>query len=356
VAEGGERTEAATQRRLDTAREAGQVPLSREALGVAVLGSAGLVLVTLAPPALGGAVRSLGALVAQADRLTPGQAAHIAVGAAIGVAAPFALAALAAGSAAVLLQTGFLINLGALRPDLSRLDPRRGLRRIAGPETLLETGKSLLKMTIVGFAGWRAVIAILPALPGATEWDPGNLVRGAEAQVMHLLIAMLASQAALAALDILRARFQHARGLRMSRQEIREEHRDSDGDPQIKAKRRMIQRQRSRRRMLAAVPRATVVITNPTHYAVALAYDRAAGGGAPRVIAKGIDEVAARIREVAAAHRIPLVANPPLARALHQVDLDGEIPAEHYKAVAEIIAYVWRLRGRAAPRARKAAA
>ncbi len=135
--------------------------------------------------------------------------------------------------------------------------------------------------------------------------------------------------------------------MRMSRQELADEHKQTEGDPAHKAKLRALRRARARRRMMAAVPTATVVITNPTHYAVALAYERG-GQGAPRVVAKGMDEVAARIRALAAEHRVPLVANPPLARALHRVDVDSEVPAEHFKAVAEIIAYVWRLRGQAA--------
>ena len=123
----------------------------------------------------------------------------------------------------------------------------------------------------------------------------------------------------------------------------------SEGDPSHKAKLRAIRRARAKRRMMAAVPTATVIITNPTHYAIALAYDRG-GNGAPKVVAKGMDEVAARIRALAAEHRVPMVANPPLAWALHKVELDSEVPAEHFKAVAEIIAYVWRLRGQAAGR------
>jgi flagellar biosynthesis protein FlhB len=150
---------------------------------------------------------------------------------------------------------------------------------------------------------------------------------------------------------VLYVRFRHLRGLRMSRQEVREEHKELEGDPQIKARIKQIRFHRARKRMLAAVPRATVVVTNPTHYAVALAYDRARGG-APRVVAKGVDSMAARIRELAQDNRVPLVANPPLARALYRVELDTEIPAEHYKAVAEIIAYVWRLRGIAVGAAR----
>jgi len=141
-------------------------------------------------------------------------------------------------------------------------------------------------------------------------------------------------------------RFRHTRDLRMSREDIRQEMRESEGDPLVKGRLRQLRMQRARRRMMAQVPKAAVVVTNPTHYAVALAYDRAAGG-APRVVAKGVDIVAARIREIAEENRIPLVANPPLAWALHRVELDTEIPAEHFQAVAEIIAYVWRLRGRA---------
>ena len=131
----------------------------------------------------------------------------------------------------------------------------------------------------------------------------------------------------------------------MSRQDILEEQKETEGDPRVKARLRQIRTLRARKRMLAAVPKATVVITNPTHYAVALAYDRAKNA-APRVVAKGVDTLAVRIREAAEANRVPVVANPPLARALYRVEVDADIPAEHYQAVAEIIAYVWRLGGR----------
>ena len=149
-------------------------------------------------------------------------------------------------------------------------------------------------------------------------------------------------QAAIAALDLFWVRLRYAQQLRMSKEDVREEQRETEGDPKIKARIKQIRQQRARKRMLAAVPKATVVVTNPTHYAVALAYDRARNA-APRVVAKGVDSLAARIREVAQANRVPLVANPPLAQALYRVEVDTEIPAEHYQAVAEIIAYVWRL-------------
>jgi flagellar biosynthetic protein FlhB len=152
-----------------------------------------------------------------------------------------------------------------------------------------------------------------------------------------LMIAL----ACFAALDVLLVRLEHSRSMRMTREQVREEMRETDGDPHVKAKLRRIREVRSRRRMMAKVKSATVVITNPTHYAVALTYEN---NGAPRVVAKGADFVAARIREEAATHKVPIVANPPLARALYQVELDMEIPGEHYRAVAEVIAFVWKLK------------
>jgi flagellar biosynthetic protein FlhB len=147
----------------------------------------------------------------------------------------------------------------------------------------------------------------------------------------------------IAAADIALVRWRFLRNLRMSRQDLREEARDSEGDPHIKAKLRRLRESRARQRMLAAVPKAAVVITNPTHFAVALAYERGQSS-APRLVAKGADDVAARIRAVAEANGVPIVSNPPLARALFRLEPDTELPAEYWQAVAEIIAFVWGLR------------
>src|SRR5690349_7941308 len=143
-------------------------------------------------------------------------------------------------------------------------------------------------------------------------------------ELLHVLLAVLAAQAAIAVLDVFWVRLRHARGLRMSREDIRQEHKETDGDPHVKGRLKQLRMRRGRKRMLAAVPKATVVLTNPTHYAVALAYDRARNA-APRVVAKGVDVMAARIREIAEENKVPLVANPPLARALYRVELDTEI-------------------------------
>src|SRR5690606_18357559 len=140
------------------------------------------------------------------------------------------------------------------------------------------------------------------------------------------------------------------KSLRMTRQEVKDEHKSSEGDPEVKARLRQLRRERSRRRMMAAVPEADVVVTNPTHFAVALRYDPQSMA-APRVVAKGVDAMARRIREIATEHDVPLVENPPLARALYaSVEVDAEVPEAHYRAVAEVISYIWRIRGKAMPR------
>jgi flagellar biosynthetic protein FlhB len=164
-------------------------------------------------------------------------------------------------------------------------------------------------------------------------------------EAAHLLVLLAGAQALIALADLFWVRMQYAKRHRMSRQEQRDEHKDTEGNPLVRQRLRQLARNRARKRMMASVRRAAVVVTNPTHYAVALAYERGSRA-APRIVAKGMDEIALRIREEALAHRIPVVANPPLARALCRLELDTEIPVEHFKAVAEIVAYIWRMRPR----------
>ncbi len=344
--EADDRTEAATPRRLQRAREEGQVPVSRELTSFAMLAAAALVLALAAPAAAHTLAVQLAAMLAQAHATDPLAALRAALRATLVAAAPFALAALLAGSAPVLLQTGFLFNPAALHFDLTRISPLAGLKRLFGPTTLVDTAKALVKATAAGTLLVMVVQGALPELRTAVFWTAPTLLDHTTRLLVQMLLAVLAVQGVVALFDVLRTHFKHASDLRMSREDIRQESRQTEGDPHVKARLRQMRQQRSRQRMMAAVPKATVVVTNPTHYAIALAYDRA-GGGAPRMVAKGTDAVAARIRVVAEENKVPLVANPPLARALFRVELDAEIPAEHFQAVAEIIAYVWRLRGRA---------
>ncbi|SDC78196.1 EscU/YscU/HrcU family type III secretion system export apparatus switch protein [Belnapia rosea] len=336
-----DRTEAPSQRRLEQAQREGQAPVSREAIGFATL-LAGTVAGVLALPPLGFEwLRLMRALIEM-----PGEGAVLAPAllwqSALTLLPVLALVALA-GTLASLAQTGLVARAEALAPQLSRVNPVGTLRRLLGPEGLLELLRTLMKLALVGVALWHAVD--LSVLQAALHQPAAGLLRAAGQGSVRLLLAALFAFGAIALLDLFWVRWRHLRRMRMSREELRQEHKDSEGDPYIKARLRRLREQRARRRMLAAVPKATVVVTNPTHYAIALNY--APGqASAPRLVAKGVDAMAARIRAMAAEHGVPVVENPPLARALWRVETDTEIPAEHWQAVAEIIAYVWRLQGR----------
>jgi flagellar biosynthetic protein FlhB len=342
-----DRTEAATPRRLQKAREEGQVPVSRELSSFAVLAGAALVLVMVAPASARRLTIALAGLLAHAHELDGLAGLRVAARAGLIAAAPFTLMAMVAAAGAVLVQTGFLIHVGTLRLDLTRLSPRAGLNRVFGGAMWLNTGTAVLKAIAAGLVLVMVLKDALPELRSAVFWSAPGLAIRFSGLLLSMLLAVVAVQGAIALFDVGRARLKHARDLRMSREDIRQEMRESEGDPLIRARLRAIRLRRARQRMMAAVPKAAVVVTNPTHYAVALAYERAIGG-APRVVAKGVDEIALRIRAIAEENRVPLVANPPLARALFRVDLDAEIPPEHFQVVAEIIAYVLRLRSRGA--------
>lgn len=339
-----DRTEAATPRRVQQAREEGQVPVSRELDTLVGMVAVTLVAMTVGPTLLREVTMRLRGFLAQAhSQALLGETGWIQVAAAIAFAAgPIVLLILAGGIAATLLQTGFLLHGGALQPKLSRLNPGAGLARLVGVENLVETIRSFAKLGLVGLFLWWAMPADLSAILGLPFHGMATLLDRTGDLVIRALLAAIAAQTLIAGADIAWVRYRHFQKLRMSRQDILDETKDTEGDPRIRARLRQLRQQRARRRMLTAVPNATVVITNPTHYAVALVYDRATHA-APRVVAKGVDSMAARIREVAEANRVPLVANPPLARALYRVELDAEIPAEYYQAVAEVVAYVWRL-------------
>lgn len=339
-----DRSEAATPRRLEQARDRGQVALSREATGFAALLAASLAALAALPPLGADLLRAMRGLLARSHDLGPAAAAVELGGLALLLVLPVAGAAAAGAVAATLLQTRGLLAWAPLAPRLDKISPLAGLRRLFGAESAVELLRSLAKLLLVGLALWFAA-GDPAAWQALLHAPPGALPERAMAAAMRLLGAALAAFAAIAALDLLWVHLRHRRNLRMTRQELREEQKESEGDPQLRAKRRQLRESRARRRMLAAVPKAAVVITNPTHYAVALAYE--GGDAAPRVVAKGVDEVAARIRAAAEAAGVPLVSNPPLARALHRLELGAEIPPEHYQAVAGIIAFVWKRRGRA---------
>jgi flagellar biosynthetic protein FlhB len=343
--QGEDRTETATARHLDQARDQGQVPVSREVATFVSLAAVVVILGFQSQTMMRHLLPDMVAFLSRTGDLSMLGSARIDVSffGILQAITPALIASILAGAVAVLVQTKFLLHPGSLQPKVSRVNPMAGIKRVFGFNGLVGMVKSLSKLALLGTAMWIGVRGDWAGLVRLPWESPRGLLAAIVRPAFHLFIAGLVTQGIVAGADLWWERFHHARDMRMSKQDIRDELKDTDGNPHVKARVRRIRMMRARRRMMAKVPAATVVITNPTHYAVALSYDRATNP-APRIVAKGSDAVAARIREIAEANGVPVVANPPLARALYSLDLDTELPPEYYKAVAEIIAYVWRLR------------
>ncbi|WP_049623797.1 flagellar biosynthesis protein FlhB [Frateuria defendens] len=344
-----ERTEQPSEKRLREAREKGDVPRSRDLSGALVVLAGVAALLATGPEAFAHARRIYGlgldygreALFSDA---LPARALGLALREATALFAPVALATVLATFAAPMLIGGLNLSGQALQPKLERLDPIAGLGRIFALRGLVELGKSLLKLLLIG-----AVLVMV-----MLHWEREMMAtgRGAVAAGIALSLGLLGRAALLfgailaliGGLDALYQKFDHGKRLRMTRQELRDEAKETEGNPELKGRIRRVQHELARRRMMQELPKADVVVTNPTHFAVALRYDEGRSG-APRVIAKGVDLVAQQIRAAAADHRIPLVEAPPLARALYATTALGrEIPVALYVAVAQVLAYVFQLR------------
>lgn len=253
-----------------------------------------------------------------------------------------------AAAAAQILQNGFLVSTEPLIPKFSKLSPVTGFKRLFSFNSVFEFLKGLIKISIVSTACWMALRSELTSLPSYVELDLADVGRAMMALAMKVMVTVIAVMTLIAGLDYLYQRFQHYKRLRMSKQEIKDEYKQSEGDPVVKGRIKQLRMERARRRMMTAIPKATVVVTNPTHFAVALRYDDSTP--APICVAKGADLVALKIREIATENEVPIVENRPLARALYaSVELDDEVPPEHYKAVAEVISYVMNLKKKIAP-------
>jgi flagellar biosynthetic protein FlhB len=257
---------------------------------------------------------------------------------------------MAVGIAGIVLQTGLLYAPDKLVPKLEHLSLAQGMKRIFSVRAAVEFLKGLTKIIVVGAVATYLLlpeINRLPMLPSIGMMMTVQELRGLSFRLAAGVIAVLTM---IAIADFTYQKLSFLKSMRMSKQEQKEEYKQAEGNPFVKSKLRQIRTERARRRMMAAVPTASVVVTNPTHFAVALLYELNSDG-APRVVAKGADLVAAKIREVAREHNVPIVENPPVARALYAtVEIDREVPPEHYKAVAEIIGYVFRLKGKLKPR------
>ena len=344
------KTEEATPRKLADARKKGDVAKSPDvASALSLMGAAAVILMS------GGwfatsIAEQLVPFIAQPHTMMGGldAGAGVEIGTrAIWAMAPFLgavmLATILGGAGGNLAQSGLIFTGEKLKPDWSKVSPLKGFKRIFGPDGLVQFVKTFLKLLAVGVICWLVLKPHVRELETLAAMSPAMILPFTRDLAVALLVATLVFMGFTAGADYLWQRFRFAERMKMTKEETKEDYKQSEGDPHVKAKLKQIRAQRSRQRMMQNVPKATVIVTNPTHYSVALRYDT--GDAAPVCVAKGVDALALRIREVAREHAVPIVENVPLARALYAaVDVDETIPREHFEAAAKIIGFVMQKR------------
>jgi len=347
-AEQHERTEEPTQRKLDDARKKGDVAKSQEVNSWFLMVGATLVCTLLAGDVASSLARVLQTFLGEAHDLPAGGEDLRSLLAGLGervlgaLALPFAVLAVA-GIAGNVFQQRLIFSAEPLKPKLSKISPAAGFKRLASPTSLVNFAKALAKLVIVGSVMAAIAWPMRERLDGLISTGIVDILIVTQATAGKVMVGVLVVLAVVAALDYAYQRHKWWEKQRMTIKELRDEYKQLEGDPQVRAKLRQVRIERGRKRMMANVKKAAVVIANPTHYSIALQYET--GMSAPVCVAKGRDAVALKIRQLAKEHGVPLVENPPLARTLYtSVELDEEIPHEHYKAVAEVIGYVMQLR------------
>jgi flagellar biosynthetic protein FlhB len=343
-----EKTEDPTQKRLDDAHDRGDVAKSQEVNTWFMIAGATLVLSTFSGSIGGGIMMPLRNLLANSwmihadgpGLLALSQSLGVALIAVLGVPLLMLMIAAVAGN---MVQHRLVWSGESLKPKLSKISPLAGAKRVFGKQAAANFAKGIFKVAALGAVMTAILWPERHRLDAMVRFDPAAILGVTTTLTLQLLGAVVALLALVAIADYFFQYRQWFERQKMSLREMKEEFKQSEGDPHIKGRIRQLRHARMKKRMMAAVPKASVIITNPTHYAVALSYDR--GMSAPICVAKGVDNIALKIREVAKAHDIPIVENVPLARALHAtVEIDDEIPVEHYHAVAEIIGYVMGLK------------
>ena len=347
-----DRTEAPTPKRRKEARDRGQVARSAELPSAAVLAGGLLALTWMGPriaDSTAGAMRACFAQIANGSAVTSAAGLHglmeVAQKVLLGTLAPIAGICLAAAVLSNVAQVGLHPSLKALQPQFGRLNPAAGFKRVFGKQVGFETGKALAKVVVVGGIAALTLIPDVTRMPTAVGTTPEGLASQLSGSARSVIMRVLIVYIVITVADYLWQRRTVGNAIKMTKQEVKDESRNADLPPEIKQAIRRRQILAARARMMAAVPHADVVVTNPTHYAVALSYD--GSKPAPVVVAKGKNLVAAQIRRIAAEHEIPIVPDPPLARSLHAtVEIDQMIPAELYAAVAQVLAFVYRMAAR----------
>jgi flagellar biosynthetic protein FlhB len=343
--EAASRTEEPTPRKLEQARAQGDVPKTMELPQLASLAASAAVLASLGGWICRNLAVQLLPFLAHPDTIQLQGGGGVVVArhamlAALPAVAIVLLAAGAAGAAGHLMQTGLVFTPDKLKPDFSKLSPMKGLKRIFGVDGLIQFVKSLIKVALTAVLAWWILKPHLADLPRLAATDPAGILPFLTDILKRLVFAVAGLLLVIAGFDWFVQRQRFMARMRMSKEEIKEEFKNTEGDPHVKARQKQIRAERARRRMMQAVPKATVVVMNPTHYAVALRYEQGEDE-APVCVAKGLDDLALKIREVAEEHKVPVIEDPPLARALYAaVEIDDIIPPAHYEAVAKIIGFI----------------
>lgn len=353
MAEGADpesKTEDATPRKLEEARKKGDVAKSPDvASALSLAGAAAVILMSGGWFATSMAEQLL-PFIATPHRMMGGleAGAGVEIGAiALWAIAPFMgvvmLATIIGGVGGNVAQSGLMFTGEKLKPDWSKVNPMAGFKRIFGPDGLMQFVKTFLKLLAVVVVCWMVLKPHANELANMAAMSPAMILPFARDLAISLMVSALVFLSFTAGVDFLWQKYRFAERMKMTKEELKEDYKQSEGDPHVKAKLKQIRAQRSRQRMMQAVPTATVIVTNPTHFSVALRYE--AGDAAPVCVAKGVDAVALRIREVAREHAVPIVENVPLARALYAaVDVDETIPREHFEAAAKVIGFVMQKR------------
>jgi len=347
-----QKTEEPTPRKLEEARKKGQVAQSKEVANAFMI-FGGFLAVMVVFPYMGERLSAAMALfidrahdikISDASFTSILQGVMFEVGMATGgIFLILVILALLSG----FVQNGLLVAPENLKPKLERISILKGFKRLFSLKSTVEFIKGIAKLGVVAAVSFLLMRPMINDVESFITIGMGDLTYEIYKLTLKLLLAVLSVVIVIAGLDWLYQRFEFMKSMKMSRQDLKDEFRQTEGDPMVKSKLRQIRQERSRQRMMASVPNADVIITNPTHYAIALEYDGVQSLAAPKCLAKGVDDLALRIREVAKENDVPIVENPPLARAMYEVvEVDEEIPEEHYKAVAEIIAYVFKLKGK----------
>jgi flagellar biosynthetic protein FlhB len=341
----GSKTEDATSKRLEEARRSGDVPKSHDVPQWASLSAVAGLLIVAGGGMAHSVMRGLTPFIAHpADYVLDNNGGvavmHEAMDVALPIVLTILLTATVAGIAGNVLQTGFLWAPDKIKPDPSKLSPLGGLKRLFGLDGFVNFFKSLLKISVIGLISWMTLKPHWSELQALSLEEPERMIPFMFDILKALFYSVLGAMGVGAIADWIWQRQRFMQRMRMSREEIKEEHRQAEGDPQVRGKQKQMRLEKAKRRMMANVPKATVVVVNPTHYAVALLYD-SGQTPAPLCVAKGVDSLAFKIREVAEANKVPIIEDAPLARALYAtVELDKTIPREHYEAVAKVIGFI----------------